>query len=109
MRQRQLLTTADGKPAETQHAHACSDCPFARDSVPAWLGGYTVQETLESAHGEARIDCHILHGAQCAGAAIYRANTAKRPRDRNLLELPADRKKVFATPIEFTKHHGGKP
>lgn len=49
--------------------------------------------------------CHVLKGAQCAGLAIYRANVCKSPRDPNAIKLPADREKVFATPMEFRMQH----
>ena len=47
-------------------------------------------------------------GAQCAGAAIYRANVCKSPRDGSLLKLPADRETVFADKSEFWEHHDMK-
>jgi len=62
-----------------------------------------------AAHGEERIECHTLLGAQCAGAAIYRANVAKRPRDKGVLLLERDRRTVFATPTEFMEHHRKVP
>jgi len=61
---------------------------------------------MRAAHGEDRLECHVLKGAQCAGAAIYRANVAKRTRDPALLRLPRDAKKVFANYLEFMIHHG---
>lgn len=45
---------------------------------------------------------------QCAGLAIYRANVCKKPRDRSILTLPADREAVFAAPSEFRHHHTTK-
>lgn len=102
---RQCLTTVDAVPAKGQHKKPCSDCPFARHSLPGWLGGATVDEWLYDAHGEGTIPCHVLEGAQCAGAAVYRRNVLKRPRDPAVLVLPADRETVFATPVEFADHH----
>lgn len=106
--QLQLLSADDAEPAEVQHTKPCSDCPWARKALPGWLGSHSADEWLAAAHGEARIDCHTLLGAQCAGGAIYRANMAKRPRDGSLLVLTADRERVFASPAEFTAHHASK-
>jgi hypothetical protein len=56
-------------------------------------------------HGEAFIDCHCTTNQQCAGAAIYRANVCKSPRDKTLLRLEPDKALVFASSQEFLKHH----
>ena len=101
----QLITTEDAKPAKGQHKAPCSDCPWRRKSLAGWLGSATREEWIGDAHGEARIECHTLIGAQCAGAAIYRTNVCKTPKYPELLVLPADKVKVFATPMEFLEHH----
>lgn len=101
----QFITTEEAREAAGQHKAPCSDCPWSRRSAAGWLGASTREEWLADAHGESQIDCHTLLGAQCAGAAIYRANVCKRPRDASLLLLPADREKVFATKQEFWEHH----
>lgn len=92
-----------------QHSKPCSDCPWARKALEGWLGGTSIDEWLAEAHGEARIDCHVLLGPQCAGAAIYRANVLKRPRNPDILRLPADTALVFAGPHEFRAHHAKGP
>ncbi len=102
---RRLISSDEAVPAKGQHTSPCSDCPFARASLPGWLGGETVENWLQDAHGEGIIPCHVLAGAQCAGAAIYRRNVLKRPRDPEVLVLGADRVTVFATPPEFAAHH----
>lgn len=101
----QLITTEEARPATSQPRLPCSDCPWARKALAGWLGSETREQWIADAQGEARIECHTLIGAQCAGAAIFRTNIAKRPRDPTLLVLPADREKVFATPQEFCAHH----
>lgn len=106
-RRRKLLSTEDAVPAATQHRKPCSDCPFAREALPGWLGGLTVNEWIQEIKGDDKIMCHVLDGAQCAGSSIFRANLAKRPRDPAVLLLPADRESCFATPMEFAAHHGG--
>lgn len=91
----------------------CSDCPWRRDSLPGWLGeatpdNSTPEEWIRIAHAEFLLECHVISNMQCAGAAIYRRNICKLPRDKNLLTLPADREKVFAMPKQFLEHHRGK-
>ena len=100
-----LITADEAKPAKGQHRSPCSDCPWRRDALNGWLGDTTKEEWVQAAHGEAQIDCHTLIPAQCAGAAIYRANVCKTPRDPSYLTLPSNRDKVFASPKEFLEHH----
>jgi len=109
IRRCQLISVTEAKPAKGQHKKPCSDCPWARGALKGWLGDMTPEEWLQAAHGESTIECHTLLGAQCAGSAIYRANVAKLPRDREALKLPPDTENVFATPLEFLKHHKEPP
>jgi len=106
---KQLLSIGDAREATGQHKKPCSDCPWARSSFPGWLGGMSADEWLQEAHSESTIECHTLLGAQCAGSAIYRANVCKKPRDKSVLLLPANRERVFATPAEFRVHHEKGP
>lgn len=103
---RQLIASDEAVPAKGQHTHPCSDCPWARTALPGWTGGLPTRQWLAAAHGDERIDCHTLRGAQCAGSAIYRANVCKISRDPKVLRLPADRVTVFSNPAEFEAHHG---
>lgn len=105
MDRKQLLSSDDAVTAKCQHTSPCSDCPWARTALPGWLGTMTEEEWLQTAHGDGVIECHVFAGAQCAGAAIYRANVFKRPRQEEALTLPADREKVFRSPTEFVEHH----
>lgn len=105
---RQLLTYLDAKPAKGQHKKPCSDCSWARASLKGWTGDVPPEGWIEDVHGEARIECHTKLGAQCAGAAIYRSNVLKSPRDKSLLILPANKLLVFARPQEFLDHHNEK-
>ena len=101
---RMLITDDEAIPVAGQPEVPCSDCPWRRDSLRGWLGDASVKEWIAAAHGEERIDCHVLVGPQCAGAAIYRSNVCKRPRDKSLLLL--DRSDaIFALPQEFEAHH----
>lgn len=92
--------------SKRQHKVPCSDCPWRRDSLPGWLGGETVKDFVNMAHGEVQYNCHVIVNQQCAGMAVYRANVAKRCHDPKTLHLPKDKETVFATPFEFVEHHG---
>ncbi|MDD5305006.1 MAG: hypothetical protein PHS14_18055 [Elusimicrobia bacterium] len=104
---RRLISSDEGVIAEKQHHRPCSDCPFARTALPGWTGSDTPEEYVQAAHSESRMECHTLLGAQCAGAAIYRANVYKLPSDPDHLKLPSDRERVFASRNEFLDHHEG--
>lgn len=105
MKRRVLVSSDEAVPATRQHTKPCGDCPWRRDALPGWTGGLTPETWIRGAHGDEQIDCHTLTGAQCAGAAIYRANVCKRPRNPETLRLPADRDHVFESPTEFLEHH----
>lgn len=129
MRQQQLLTSREAQPFRRQHRAPCSDCPWARKSLPGWIGSNSVAQWLAVARdGWHPIACHTRRIAsealrdveahrtseacqghwECAGAAIYRANTSVMfyP-ERRWLTLPPNRIAVFATPGEFIAHHQG--
>jgi hypothetical protein len=93
-----------------QITKACEDCPMRRKALPGWLADMTPAEYCNMLHSETHIECHtkLCDGEPvlCAGAAIYRANVAKSSPD---LKLPADRELVFASPIEFMRHHLRQP
>jgi len=105
---KQLITSNEAVDAKCQHKTPCSDCPWGRTALNKWLGGATIDEWIQTAHGEQKVDCHTLKGAECAGLAIYRSNVSKNPR-ADVLKLPSDRVKVFATPEEFREHHSHFP
>lgn len=102
---RKLTTFDEATESSIQHKLPCHDCPFDRESLPGWLAGMTPQQYRDLAHSDAMIECHAIAGPQCAGAAIYRANVCKLCRDADVLSLPANRQRVFATPMEFVEHH----
>lgn len=102
-----MTTYLEGVVATTQHEIPCHDCPLRKKCIAGWLGEDSDPNTwIEMLHGESRMECHVHLGAQCAGAAIYRRNICKTPRDKSLLKLPADRENVFAGPVDFKNHHG---
>lgn len=105
---RQLISSDEAVPAEGQHTAPCADCPWARTSLKGWLGGPSADDWLREAHGDHEIPCHVLRGAQCAGAATYRRNVRKLSVNPGVLLLGVDRVTVFATPDEFRRHHEGR-
>lgn len=100
----------------------CNDCPWRRVATPGWLGPHDAVEWLEMIHGETPIACHQTivsneegegdweHESmrQCRGAAIFRANVAKHPRQPSVALGPADDETVFSTNAEFIAHHTGR-
>lgn len=108
MAKRQLISSDEAPTAKCQHAEPCSDCPMARTALNGWLGGSSPEQYRQLAHSDHVVDCHAIKGAQCAGMAIYRKNVCKRTEAPNI-QLPADREKVFATPMEFMAHHERLP
>ncbi len=102
---RRLISCDEAVQSDRQHTQPCSDCPFARTALNGWLGGLSVFDWLITAHSDAMGMCHVVDNQQCAGLAIYRANVVKLSRDQNVLVLPKDKERVFATPTEFQEHH----
>jgi hypothetical protein len=109
MARRLLVTSDQAELAERQHGKPCSDCPFARGSLNGWLGGLSAEAWVAIAGGDHNEPCHVYDGAHCAGVAIYRANTAKLPRDRRVMRLPPDHERVFSNSREFVEHHRKPP
>lgn len=102
---RRFVIGADAVATKSQHKKPCADCPFGRKALKGWLAGCSPEDWITMVHGEAQIDCHCTTNQQCAGAAIYRANVCKSPRDQTLLMLEPNTTLVFASPSEFTAHH----
>lgn len=103
------MTSEEAKPSKKQHTKPCSDCPWTRTSLNGWLGSASVGWWIDIAHSETLVDCHTVSNQQCAGITIYRANVCKLTRDPEILRLPADRKTVFASRVEFVDHHSKSP
>lgn len=113
MRKLQGLLPANATPRAKQHRSPCSDCPWARKSLAGWVGALSPMDWIRYAFSDNRIECHTRPQAgivrtwwQCAGAAIFRANICKVPRDPDVMQdLAPDTVRVFATPREFLNHH----
>jgi hypothetical protein len=106
---------------ERQYPRACAvpcrDCPWRRGAARGWLGPMTGEEWIDAAHGEGAIACHLTIPAgggwgdatqQCAGAAAFRANVCKQPRNPTIAVGP-ERDDVFASDAEFLEHHRRRP
>lgn len=94
----------------------CRECPWRRNATPGHLGPFTADEWLEVAHGEYPIACHMTippgggwgdQTRQCAGAARFRANVCKSPRNPTIAAGPQDPERVFSRNAEFREHHEG--
>lgn len=72
--------------------------------MAGWLGNQTAEQWIQIAHSEAVVECHTTDKL-CAGAAIYRANVCKEPRDPKAFRLGKDKVKVFGWLTEFLNHH----
>jgi hypothetical protein len=93
-------------------ASPCNECPWRTVATPGHLGPHSPREWLRLAHADTAIACHKTiqvseswEGTkQCAGAASFRANVAKRSRDPNVSWGPP-RNDVFQSNEEFMRHH----
>lgn len=93
----------------------CNACPWRRESAPGWLGPFDAQTWLDIVNSDVPIACHQTievegewEGAirQCAGAAQYRCNTHKSPRDPEVAVADEeDLVTVFGRGTEFLMHH----
>lgn len=101
-----------------QHETPCAQCPWLKTSPGGWLGASTPVEFLQTSESEHRMPCHVhvdydaqdwdvqaQVAPQCAGRAIHFANRCKKPHNPSLLELQADRERVFSNPQDFIDHH----
>jgi hypothetical protein len=94
----------------------CDECPWLRDSLPGFLGPHDPATWRSLAHSDQPIACHktikqegsMAGTLQCAGAAIYRGNVCKSPRDPEVARAKPDHDLVFSTPWEFIGHHEGE-
>lgn len=105
---RQCVSSDEAEIATKQHVKPCGDCPWRRKSLNGWLGSMSKEGWILVAHSDSTIECHTQLGAQCAGAAIYRANTCKLAYPPNL-KLKPDHEVVFSNRNEFFEHHSRPP
>jgi len=91
----------------------CNDCPWRYDSTEGWLGPYSARQWIDLANSDEAIACHETiqesgswNGAfQCAGAALYRGNVGKLPRDPEVAVMQEPGNDCFISSMEFLEHH----
>ncbi|CAB4951936.1 unannotated protein [freshwater metagenome] len=107
------MTTSD-LPEPTKKP--CNECPWRRNSEPGFFGPQIPEEFAAPALSGDMIICHKtvkVEGRdfgqpglrQCAGAATFRANIGRRPRDPDVSFGEPDPDGIFATTGEFLDHH----
>lgn len=93
--------------------------------MPGWLGAATPESFVVEISMERPLPCHPTIdyddpawfdawncqeiGRICAGSLIMSANMCKIPRDPKFPRLPRDPQTVFATHLEFLRHHNDAP
>ena len=99
----------------------CGSCPFSRAVKPGTLGGSHPTVFVGQSIGPFVLNCHTADGyehkrtdclavAQCAGAAIFRANLGVADRLPDAIhKLPADHELVFSSHAELVSHHCQMP
>lgn len=99
----------------------CNSCPFRRKAMPGWLGAGSPESFLDCLQRDEPLPCHQTidyddpkwlekwaaqeTGSMCAGALVFMANKAQRPRDREFPTMPQDKAEVFSNSLEFVRHH----
>lgn len=100
-----------------KHKKPCKDCPFRKDSIPGYLGGYEIESYAEPVEYGIPTSCHLtdrgIHHpktAFCAGSLSTLAAEGK-AEPGSLYEKPiaevGPREDTFSSPEEFRKYHEG--
>jgi hypothetical protein len=110
-----LITTI---PEDTKKLQKpCNECPFSKTIKPGFLGGSDATVYVGQGYGPFWLPCHKncdfsnsdwkkdVTAQQCAGAAIYRANTGRDHLFPSFMHrLPKDAC-VFESPEQLLAHH----
>jgi hypothetical protein len=91
----------------------CGLCPFKKNSFKGYLGGFTIEETLQTARSESSFICHKVRDStnedECAGRFLFASKTAKSFRNpflenrrKELLKFN-DLDNILA--FDFKEHH----
>lgn len=96
----------------------CIECPFRKDALRGFLGGFSVQETIECAKSESEFHCHLtredgLQPKTCAGRMLFVSNLGKSFRNQELEKIrkflkestPEEIKNTILSYREFIQHH----
>lgn len=95
----------------------CVECPFRKNSLPGWLGGYTADETYHSiTSAEEDFACHLTRNkrlkdmSRCKGSMLFLKKSGKMPKYNT--QLAADLRAMgkpdtseILSNFEFFKHH----
>ncbi len=92
----------------------CHECPFRKNSLKGWLGGFTAEETYAAARSEAEFDCHLTRGEEqerkhCAGRLLHAKKTCKSFRNKELEQAKTEVIKNNSLDtilgFDFLEHH----
>lgn len=91
----------------------CGQCPFRKDSAKGYLGGFTVEQTLEVAKSEQEFQCHKTRETdntkECVGRLLFATKTCKSFKDPELEALRLHAKETNSTEnilgFDFKQHH----
>ena len=91
----------------------CGQCPFRKNSIKGYLGGFTIEETLKTAQSESSFVCHKVRESnkeeECAGRLLFASKTCKKFKNKDLED-----KRNYITSInsldnilgfDFKNHH----
>ena len=69
----------------------CGQCPFRKDSLKSYLGGFSVEKTLEVAKSEQEFQCHKTRETdntkECVGRVLFATKICKSFRNPELEAL----------------------
>lgn len=94
----------------------CRECPFRKESLPGYLGGFTVAQVIQAAVNETDFICHTTREkdydsqVQCAGRLLFASKVGKSFRDRRLEKMRLAAQDEIGTEkilnyVEFREHH----
>lgn len=91
----------------------CIECPFRKDSVKGYLGGFSVEDTIAIANSEADFYCHLTRETgnekQCVGRLLRAGKVCKSfkrfdlERERVSLKDSEERDNILG--FDFKEHH----
>ena len=93
--------------------HPCGMCPFKKNSIKGYLGGFSLEDTLAVARSEQSFNCHKTRdtGAEkeCSGRLLYATKICKSFRNPDLEELRLEAKENNSINdilgFDFKSHH----
>lgn len=69
----------------------CGVCPFKKNSIKGYLGGFSVEETLLVARSDSSFICHktreSFNEEECVGRLLFATNTYKKFKGEELEEM----------------------